>query len=52
MPQTNAPINGTMKNALPEMKTFDDFVKWCATPKGEPQIDIAWYSKRIAEFTD
>jgi hypothetical protein len=51
-PLTKAPIKRMIKNLRPEIKTLDDFAKWCAKPKGELQNLIAWRIKRFADFTE
>jgi hypothetical protein len=48
----NLPIMLVMKNLRPETNTHADFAQWCAILKGELQNDIAWCSKRFANFTD
>jgi len=49
---TKLPINREMKNAWPQIKSFDYLGEWCAMPTGELQSHIAWFFKRLAVFTD
>jgi hypothetical protein len=41
-----------MTNPLPEIKTLDDFAKWCAMPEVELQNHITSCFKRFADLTD
>jgi hypothetical protein len=51
MTPTKAPIKRMMKNPQPEIKTLHDLPEQCAMQKGERQINIAWCSKKFADFT-
>jgi len=52
MPQTKAPIKQIIQILWPEIQSLDDLAAWCAMQKGELQNHIAWYLKRVADFTD